>query len=59
MIKILVIGCGPHATHFYLPALMKMIGTDGDISVAGVLDILPQKDFILEELRMRNLPVKS
>lgn len=59
MIKILVIGCGPHATHFYLPALMKMIGTDGDISVAGVLDILPQKEFILEELRMRDIPVKS
>ena len=59
MIKILVIGCGPHATHFYLPTLLKMAGTDGDFSVAGVLDILPQREFIQEELRLRNLPVKS
>ena len=59
MIKILVIGCGPHATHFYLPSLCKLSQKDSNIKIAGVLDLLPQKDFIMEELALRSIDVDT
>ena len=59
MIKVLVIGCGPHATHFHLPELLRRQGADGDVSVAGALDIEPNRAFVEEELASRGLPVRA
>lgn len=59
MIKILIIGCGPHATHFYLPSLLALTREDNSLAIAGVLDILPQKEFVLEELSTRGFRVDS
>lgn len=59
MIKILIIGCGPHATHFYLPSLSKMAQKDSNIMIAGILDLQVQEKFISEELSLRNIDVKT
>lgn len=59
MIKVLVIGCGPHATHFHLPELFRRMGSDGDMEIAGILDVEPQRAFIEEELSRRELPVRK
>ena len=60
MINILVIGCGPHATHFYIPSLMRMARKDGsDFRLAGVVDVEPRRDFVLEELRARGADVPA
>ena len=53
LIKVLIIGCGPHATHFYLPSLMRMSHKDANIQIAGILDLEPQRAFIEEELRTK------
>ena len=59
MINILVIGCGPHATHYYLPAILRRAASDGDVRLAGVLDIEPQRSFVTEELAARRIPAKA
>lgn len=59
MIKILVIGCGPHATHFYLPVLKRRMQYDKGISIAGVLDVDSQRTFVLEELNSRGFEIES
>lgn len=59
MIKILVIGCGPHSTHFHLPELLRRVGADGDVAVAGALDVNPRRPFVEEELARRGLSVPS
>ena len=59
MIKILVIGCGPHATHFYLPSLCRLAQKDSNIKIAGVLDLVSQRTFVLEELASRGIRVNA
>ena len=59
MIKILIIGCGPHATHFYLPQLQKMMLCDANITVSGVLDLTSAQQFVTEELKRRSFNVKT
>lgn len=59
MIKILIIGCGPHATHFYLPSLQRMAARDVDIKIAGILDLDSQREFIMQELHDRGLVVPA
>ena len=59
MIKILIIGCGPHATHFYLPVLKRRMQYDKGISIAGVLDVDSQRTFVLEELNSRGFEIES
>ena len=56
LIRILVIGCGPHATHFYLPSLCRMAGEGRGVSVAGVLDITTNREFVCGELSARGIP---
>lgn len=43
--RILVIGIGPHARTFYLPALREM-EAGGRMVVVGLVDVLPQRDFL-------------
>ena len=59
MIKILIIGCGPHATHFYLPQLQDIMRNDAEITVTGVLDLISAREFITEELKQRGFHVKA
>ena len=59
MLKILVIGCGPHATHFYLPTLRKLERTSQDVCLVGILDIIPQRQFVQEELARGNYDIQS
>ena len=53
MIKILVIGCGPHATHFYIPSILRMSASSGGFRLAGVVDIEPRRGPVVEELAER------
>ena len=59
LIRILVIGCGPHATHFYLPSLYRMAGRGEGVAVAGVLDLSTNREFVLGELADRGFPCKA
>ena len=50
MIKVLVIGCGPHATHFYIPSLLRMAREAGaGFRLAGVVDVSPRRAAVEEE----------
>ena len=49
MIKTVIIGCGPHATHFYLPSIKRM--SNLGIEVSAIVDIRSQELFIREELK--------
>ncbi len=49
-IKILVVGCGPHATHFYLPAILRMAHDHPDITLAGVVDVAPRREAVETDL---------
>lgn len=59
MIKILIIGCGPHATHFYIPSLLKMAARAGGFRLAGVLDVEPRRCAVVEELAERGADVPA
>ena len=49
-IRVLVIGCGPHATHFYLPAFRRFGGKWG-AKVTAILDIESEQKRVSEEFR--------
>jgi predicted dehydrogenase len=51
---ILVIGIGPHARTFYLPALREMEAM-GRLIVAGLVDILPQQESIEDWAKERQI----
>ena len=59
MVKILVIGCGPHATHFYVPSLLKMAAASGGFRLAGVVDIETRRGAVAEELAERGADVPA
>lgn len=59
MIKILVIGCGPHATHFYIPSLLRMAACGGGFCLAGILDVEPRRSAVVEELAVRGADVPA
>ena len=59
MTKILIIGCGPHATHFYIPSILKMAASSGGFRLSGVLDIEPRRVRVIEELAERGADVPA
>ena len=59
MTKILVIGCGPHATHFYIPSILRMAASSGGFCLAGVLDVEPRRGRVAEELAERGADVPA
>jgi len=49
-VKALLIGCGPHATHFYLPSFLRY-KTELNAEITAVLDLNGQQERVASELK--------
>jgi predicted dehydrogenase len=56
-LKVLLIGCGPHATHFYIPAFMRY-GKVWNAAICYVVDLDGNQDRVHQELGSLGLKTK-